>query len=119
MAGDIFFTDSRVWSSSSNFFVDIMTRAISKCGANEDSLIQTLRTAERIRCLGINLQENRSMKIVLTERVLQAARGKLEELRTDPATHPGDIGIVEELIAMAQEHFRELGGASIGAESQL
>ncbi len=81
MAGDIFFTDSRAWSSSSNGFVDMMTRAISKCRVNEDSLVQILSNAEEIRCLGINLQEDRALQMGLTERVLEAARDKLQELR--------------------------------------
>ena len=111
MAGDIFFTDSRVWSSSSNWIVDIMTRAISKCRANEDSLVQILSNAEDIRCLGINLQKDRNVRIALTERVLEAAQDKRQELSADPATHPDNIRLAEELVTTAQAHLRELSAS--------
>jgi hypothetical protein len=118
MAGDIFFTDSSAWSTSSVSFVDIMMRAVKNCRTDEDALIQILSTAEKIQCLGINLQHSRSTKIALTERVLEAARDKLQELRADSATHPRDVRIVEELVAAAQEHLSELGGPN-RVESQL
>ena len=107
MAADIFFTDQRAWSSSSKRFVDIIRRAIGKCHSHERSLVQILREAERIRCLGVNMQRDRGVQAALTERVLQAATDQLQVLRGDPTTDPDDIKSVEELVDTSQVHLRE------------
>ena len=111
MAADIFFTDSIAWSSSSVGFVDLITRAIGKCRSNEQPLVQILSEAEEIRCLGINLQVDRGLQIILTERVLEAALETLQELNADPATHPAEISSIEELVAAAQVHLRGLNSS--------
>ncbi len=108
MAGDIFFTKDRVWLANSNSFVDIIERAIAECRAGEDMLVQVLSDAEAIRSLGVNLEEDRHVQMALTERVLEAAQGKLQELRARPRTRPDEIEGIEELLATAQAHLSEL-----------
>ena len=112
MAGCIFFTDTRVWSSSSVGFADIIERAAAKCRENEDLLVQALWDAESIRSLDINLCTTRSLQLRLTERVLEAAQDKLQELCADAATHPDDIKILEELVLLARTHLNGLTTSS-------
>src|SRR5262245_52112792 len=108
MAGAIIFTKSRMWTSSSNFFCDIMTGAMEKCRASDERLVPILLIAEKTGFLSINREEDYNLQILLAERVREAAREKLEKLRADPATHPEDIRIVEELLATSQAHLSEL-----------
>ena len=108
MAGDIFFTKDRVWLANSNGFVDIIERAIAACRAGEDLLVQILSDAEAVRSLGVNLEADRDVQIALTERVLEAAQGMLQALRTNPRTQPDEIQGIEELVSTAQTHLSEL-----------
>ncbi len=101
MAGDIFFTDSLVWSASSNGIVDIIRRAIQQCHRDEDAIIAILTESEEIRCLGINLVEQRELKVRLTQLIMEVARGKLEELQRDPDACPVELRLVEELVDAA------------------
>src|SRR4051812_17490607 len=100
MAGDIFFTNSRVWLTSSAYFEDLMARAIGKCTADEAAQIEIFSEAQPIRRLGLNLLDDRKLQAALTRRVLEAASEDLQELRADPKTDPRTLGKVEELIAM-------------------
>jgi hypothetical protein len=108
MGGDIFFARDRVWQASSNAFVEIIERAISGCRAGEELLVQILSDAETIRSLGINLEEDRRLQTALTERVLDAAQGKLQELLANPNTHPDEVEAIEELLITAKAHLSEL-----------
>lgn len=96
MAGDIFFTDQLVWLSSSNCFCNVIERAIRKYRGNNELVVQKLSNALECRCLGINLEPDSGLKIVLTELVLESARE--EQL--------------EDLAIAAQEHLRNLSGGS-------
>jgi hypothetical protein len=109
MAGDVFFTADRIWSSNSIGFVDLMQRAGRKCRAGEDSLVRIFADAEELRSLGINLHTDRQMQSVLSERVLEAARDHLQELRANPGSRSQEMKSVQELIELAQAHLRELG----------
>ena len=115
MAGDIFFTESRAWSSSSNGFVDMMERAIRKCHANEAPLIKIFSEAEELRSLGINLRKDRGLQAALTQRILEAAADKLQELRSMPGVHPDDIRIVERSTA---SHRFQRKSAALVAEGE-
>lgn len=112
MAGDIFFTESLVWCTNSSFFIHIMKLAIGRCRPYETPLVRILSEASQIRCLGINLIEDRRLQIALTERVLEAAQDMLQELRADADANPDGIRRVEELIDNAQTHLRELRSAN-------
>jgi hypothetical protein len=110
MAGDVFFSDNRIWSSNSIGFVDIMKRAIKKCRDSEPLLVNIFSDAEELRSFGINLYEDRNLQAVLTERVLEAARDGLQELNENPMADSDEIKSVEELIGLAEEHLSDLRG---------
>jgi len=111
MAGTLFFDKNhRVWSSSSNFFCDVIERAIKKCGGDEAILKTILTDAEEIRILAIYEHNQPNIQAALTKRVLEAAQEKLKDLRADPTVHPEDVRVVAELADLAQAHlssFRE------------
>jgi len=92
----------------------MMRRATKKCHRDEPELLSMFSEAEEVRCLSINLCENRDMQSGLTERILDAAREKLEELRADPTVHPEDVRIVKELADLAQTHLSSLQGRQRG-----
>jgi hypothetical protein len=116
MAGDIFFTSQRSWSSNSIGFVDIMQRAISACADDEVALRDRFSHAEEIRSLDINLEPDRGFRLLLTERVLDVARTRLEELLADRASQVGEVRSIEHLVELARTHLAELkqerGGAA-------
>jgi len=108
MAGDIFFTDSKVWSSNKLGLILMMRRATKNCHKDEAELVSMLSEAEEVRCLGINLCESHDMQLRLTELMLDAARERLEELLADPLAHPDEVRSVTELTDLAQAHLSSL-----------
>ena len=110
MAGDIFFTDARIWSSNSIGFDDMMARAIKRCRDDETLLVTMFHHAEEVRCLDINLCDDRNLQAALAERILEAARDSLHELRANPMSRPETIRSREELVDLAQVHLAELAG---------
>ena len=108
MAGDIFFTTQRIWSSNSIGFVDIIQRAIGRCRDDEVALRERFVIAEEIRSLDINLEPDRNLRVLLTERVLDVARKRLEDMDADRATHPDEVRSVQHLVELAQMHLAEL-----------
>jgi hypothetical protein len=109
MAGDIFFTDQRVWSSNSIGFVDMMERSIKLCRDDEALLVSNFSQAMEVRCLGLNLCKDRDLRIALTERMLEAASKHLQELHANPDAHPVEVKAIEELVNLAQEQLKEWG----------
>ena len=109
MAGTLFFDEThRVWSSSSNFFCDVIERAIKKCGGDEAILKAILTNAEEIRLLAIYEHNQPDIQAALTKRVLEAAQEKLKDLRADPTVHQEDVRVVAELAELAQAHLSSL-----------
>ena len=113
MAGDVFFSQERVWSSNSIGFSDIMQRAIRKCRDTEALLVRAFSEAEDMQCLGINLLEPKE-QAAITARLLEAAREDLEELRVNSGAQPEEVKSVAELVELAEAHLRDLRNHTTG-----
>jgi hypothetical protein len=46
-------------------------------------------------------------------RVIEAAEDFFRELRGNPSAHPGEVSSLEELIATAKSHLKELDGPGL------
>lgn len=106
MAGDIFFTESRAWSSNTNGFLDIINRAISRAYPADASIVRCLSIGAEIRLLDIDTQVEQEHRLRLTELVLQSAADALAEAIAERDC--GQVNELQELIATAQLHLRDL-----------
>jgi|SRR5271154_4582559 len=108
MAGDIFFTDSRVWLSNSAGFCDVMKRAVAKC---ETPLIaKEFAHAEEMRCLGINLVKDTSLQAVLIEKIIAVANDIIRE--TNAGKIRWDVIHAKRLLQLAEQHLIKLNSSN-------
>src|SRR4051812_41788076 len=114
MAGDVFFSLDRVWSSNSIGFSDLMRRAMRKCRDAEAPLVRAFSKAEDVQCLAMDLLEDPTEQAALTARLLEAAREDLDELRASSVAQLEEVNSVAELVGLAEAHLRDLRDRTTG-----
>lgn len=112
MAGFVYFTKKRYWSSSSFGFIDMMERAIAKCCDWESSLVEAFQFGVDVRSLWLENYDH-NMQLALTERILDAARECLQELRADSGGDPVDVEYIERLVTLAEAHLLDLQSGDV------
>lgn len=110
MAGAIFLTKSNtIWTVSSNAFIELLERTISRCSTDEQPLAQVLNRALDVRCLDI-AQTEPDLQSRLVALLLNASRETLQVVRLDPKASPDYIERLEQLVRLEETHLNELRG---------